>query len=134
MGDFNEIQCDSEKIGGAKKPWHSVSEFWEAMEESGLHGMGFLGPKFTWNNYRWGDATIMERLDRGMCNRGWRDWFPNFFIRHLDFWGSDHRPLVLDFSNDLDSKNNGLPNSKRRFFFEECWMDDGECQDIVASN
>ena len=43
IGDFNEIQCDEEKVGGVRKNWKLLAEFREAMDESGLVDMGFLG-------------------------------------------------------------------------------------------
>ncbi|KAK3195392.1 hypothetical protein Dsin_026702 [Dipteronia sinensis] len=45
--------------------------------------------------------------------------------------GSDHRPFVLEIpnaSNLYTSLHKG-----RRFFFEECWIEDTDCKDIVVS-
>ncbi|KAK2637858.1 hypothetical protein Ddye_025653 [Dipteronia dyeriana] len=95
--------------------------------------MGFVGPKFTWSNEREGSASVLERLDRGICNNDWRNLFPNFVIRHLDFWGSDHRPLVLSFSENQGQGGAEPLKMKRRFLFEECWVDDSECKLLVDS-
>ncbi|KAK2644182.1 hypothetical protein Ddye_019377 [Dipteronia dyeriana] len=51
----------------------------------------------------------------------------------VEFWGSDHRPIVVDFALVAHSKNNNLSNRDRRFFFEECWLEDKECRDIVEA-
>ncbi|KAK3199721.1 hypothetical protein Dsin_023136 [Dipteronia sinensis] len=93
--------------------------------------MGFTGPKFTWSNKRDGAAMIMERLDRGAGSSEWKKVFPNCVIKHLKFWGSDHRPLVLDASDhcslaDMSRKKGG------RFYFEECWANEQECATIVS--
>ncbi|KAK3211112.1 hypothetical protein Dsin_015818 [Dipteronia sinensis] len=105
MGDFNEVCYDSEKSWGLRKRWSAMSDFREALEDSKLEDMGFQGPKYTWSNKREGTGLIMERLDRGMCNEEWRTLFPFFSVRHLDFWGSDHRPILLEFSDSWDPGN-----------------------------
>ncbi|KAK3187994.1 hypothetical protein Dsin_027555 [Dipteronia sinensis] len=110
-----------------------MSDFREALEDSKLEDMGFQGPKYTWSNKREGPGLIMERLDRGMCNEEWRTLFQFFSVRHLDFWGLDHMPILLEFSDSWDPGNGCGFRKARRFFFEECWGDDKECQEIVAS-
>lgn len=77
---------------------------------------------------------ILERLDRGLCNSGWKNLFPNSKIRPLDFWGFDHRPLIIEIMKDVSSRNDGWNNIRsRRFYFEECWIDENDCKDIVVS-
>ena len=128
MGDFNEIQFDSEKLGGARKSWRQMNEFREAMEESGLEDMGCLGPVFTWSSKREDDAMILERLDRGLCNKDWKLLFPNSNMHHLDFGGSDHCPLLLEVKKTVSIRNVGCNTRRnRRFFFEECWVEEKEC-------
>ncbi|KAK3198468.1 hypothetical protein Dsin_021883 [Dipteronia sinensis] len=134
MGDFNEVLQDSEKRGGVSESWRALSEFREAVEDCHLVDMGFTGPKFTWCNKREGAEIILERLDRGFCNSEWRDLFPDFVINHLDFWGSDHRPLLLDCGNDIVNSRIGARSNSRRFFYEECWSDDRECRVIVVAS
>ncbi|KAK3230767.1 hypothetical protein Dsin_002648 [Dipteronia sinensis] len=68
----------------------------------------------------------MERLDRGFCNKDWGRLFPQFVIQHLEFWGSDHRPLVLDVTDGQRQRA-----TCRRFYFEECWIEDNDCTSIV---
>ena len=76
----------------------------------------------------------MERLDRGVCNVAWRSLFPDAVINHLCFWGSDHRPLVLYGLEGvgLVVSNGGRPRG--RFYFEECWVNERECCDIVQAS
>lgn len=96
IGDFNEIQREDEKVGGGRKIWRDISNFREALTDSGLEDMGFLGPKFTWSNKREGQSMIMERLDRGTCNTSWKHLFPFSVVRHFELWGSNHKPLILE--------------------------------------
>ncbi|KAK3222241.1 hypothetical protein Dsin_009266 [Dipteronia sinensis] len=50
MGDFNEILCDSEKMGGNKKNWHQILNFREALDDCGLEEIGFVGPRVGMKN------------------------------------------------------------------------------------
>ena len=111
-----------------------MTNFREVVEDGGLIDMGFLGPKFTWSNKQEGDSMILERLDRGTCNPGWKHLFPFASIRHLEFGGSDHRPIILDISDGPGGRGTGTTQRIRKFFFEECWVDDSECQEIVESS
>ncbi|KAK2656633.1 hypothetical protein Ddye_009685 [Dipteronia dyeriana] len=113
MGDFNDVCYDSEKSGSFRKNWSAMSDFREAMENSQLEDIGFQGPKYTWSNKKYGNGLIMERLDMGLCNKEWKTLFLVFGIRYLDFWGSDHRPILLDFSNAL-SPGQGCSSRKAR--------------------
>ncbi|KAL5769658.1 hypothetical protein ACOSP7_013812 [Xanthoceras sorbifolium] len=94
--------------------------------------MGFTGPSFTWCNGRSDNHFVQERLDCGVCNIEWSDLFPSSFVQHLDFWQSDHRPLlihILHHSSDVSSSKRG----SKRFLFEECWAADEGCDNIIKS-
>ncbi|KAI9181333.1 hypothetical protein LWI28_013917 [Acer negundo] len=132
MGDYNDTQYNCENRGGLRKSWKAMSDFHEAMVDSGLEDIGFKSLIFTWSNKREGDVMILERLDRGLCNRGWKNLFSNSIIHHLEFWGLDHRPLVLEVQKNGSSPVFGnKARVKRRFYFEECWVENDECKDIV---
>ncbi|KAK2663492.1 hypothetical protein Ddye_002066 [Dipteronia dyeriana] len=108
-----------------------MSKFREALEDCGLEDMGFISPSFTWSNKMEGNYMIIKRIYRSFCNREWRGMFPHFSVRHIDFWSSDHIPLVLEFS--AGAQIIPLTRKGRRLFFEECWTDDRECKGIVNS-
>ncbi|KAK3200122.1 hypothetical protein Dsin_023537 [Dipteronia sinensis] len=129
MGDFNEVLCDDEKLGGSSKRWREMSDFREALADANLEDMGFMGAKFTWSNKRDVASSVLGRLDRGLCNKGFRSLCSRFVIRHMEFWGSAHRPHVLECP-DATNVYNPVKKS-RRFFFEECWTKDSECKEIV---
>ncbi|KAL5823208.1 hypothetical protein ACOSQ4_021108 [Xanthoceras sorbifolium] len=94
-GDFNEILMDCEKDGGLPKQRRLLLNFREALDACGLQDLGFEGPLFTWCNGRVGNAFVQERLDRYVCSRDWLSLFPASYVQHLDFWKSDHRPILL---------------------------------------
>ncbi|KAK3229057.1 hypothetical protein Dsin_000938 [Dipteronia sinensis] len=126
MRDFNEILYDKEKMGGVQKNWKEMSDFIEVINECNLEDMRYIGHCYTWSNKRAIDYLIMERLDRGFCTRDWGRLFPQYVIRHLEFRGSDHKPLVLDVTDGQRKRVKG-----RRFYFEECWTEDKECKSVV---
>ncbi|KAL5732968.1 hypothetical protein ACOSQ2_032660 [Xanthoceras sorbifolium] len=120
-GDFNEILVDCEKDGGLPKQRRLLSNFREALDTCCLQDLGFQGPMFTWCNGRVGNAFVQERLDRCVCSRNWLSLFPASYVQHLDFWKSDHRPIL----------SGGHCN---RFHFEESWVGMAECDRIIENN
>ncbi|KAK2651258.1 hypothetical protein Ddye_018747 [Dipteronia dyeriana] len=100
MGDFNEVLSDAEKERGHRRDWSYISTFQEALDGCGLEDMGYVRLKFTWCNKRDGSNMIHERLDRFTNNLGWRNLFPNYMVKHLDFRRSDHRPLLLEVNEE----------------------------------
>lgn len=60
-----------------------------------LTEISFCGNLFTWSNMQSGQARVMERIDKAVCNKEWALDFPNSNWLHSPFKGSDHRPSVL---------------------------------------
>ncbi|KAL9170488.1 hypothetical protein ABFS82_04G147800 [Erythranthe guttata] len=75
-GDFNEILCNSEKIGGVPKMPGMIEAFRSTLDECGLSDLGFEGEQFTWCNNREAPHTIRSRLDRVCCSTDWVARFP----------------------------------------------------------
>ncbi|KAF4378237.1 hypothetical protein F8388_010676 [Cannabis sativa] len=69
----------------------------------------------------------------GLCNAEWLRCFEGADIQVLDWWESDHRPLVVDLPVALEHDRCGQTKRKTRFHFEEAWCDDDECKDIVLN-
>ncbi|KAK3188706.1 hypothetical protein Dsin_028267 [Dipteronia sinensis] len=130
VGDFNEVLDRAEKVGGVPKDWKLLAGFREALDDCGLDDLGYTGPQFTLCNKREGETFIQERLDRCVGNLDWQTAFPDFQVSHLDYWCSDHRPVILEFSDNL--RATGKASRKRCFHFEECWIDNVEVQDLVS--
>lgn len=51
-GDFNIIMDPIEKLGGRPHRASKSLDFINCMDSCGLSDIGFIGPKFTWGNYR----------------------------------------------------------------------------------
>ncbi|KAL0454417.1 UNVERIFIED_CONTAM: hypothetical protein Slati_0780900 [Sesamum latifolium] len=62
-GDFNEILDHNEKKGGSFRPIWQMKDFKNALENNGLHDLGFSGEQFTWSNRQDPPNTVQERLD-----------------------------------------------------------------------
>ncbi|KAF4387869.1 hypothetical protein F8388_005486 [Cannabis sativa] len=86
----------------------------------------------TWCNEH-GTSPIMERLDRGLCTEEWLAQFEGADISLLDWWESDHRPLIVDIPIRVDGNKCGKTKRKSRFHFEEAWCQEEECTEIVDS-
>lgn len=68
IGDFNDIMYVHEKRGGKMSNRHLLEGFKEAVNDSGLQDLGFVGNEFTWERSRGSPIWIQERLDRGLAN------------------------------------------------------------------
>jgi hypothetical protein len=96
-GDFNEILFGCEKEGGPPRSESNMQRFRMALEDCGLHGLGFVGDPFTWrNNHHLASSFTKERLDRVVANSAWRYIFPLVKVTNGDPRHSDHRPIVID--------------------------------------
>ena len=107
-----------------------MNNFREALEDCGLKDLGFVGSCFTWTNKRSHPNFIRERLDRCVGHLDWRNLFPYFTVMHLDFWKSDHKPVILSFEENLAMHSKGM----RRFFYDRCWEDREDCLGLVESS
>lgn len=94
-GDFNEILFESEKLGGQSRNLSQMTDFSEALDESGLQDISFKGDHLTWCNKRRGDDMILARLDRFVCNFDWHMAFPSAEVENLAYFGSDHSPISV---------------------------------------
>lgn len=69
-GDFNEVLHHSKKTGSRPKTDLDILPFRLAME-CGMMDMGYRGDCFTWINRQEDGATILDWLDRCLCNSAW---------------------------------------------------------------
>lgn len=117
IGDFNEILYSHEKEGGARRPDRMMQEFREALVDCQLDDMGFMGDQFTSRRRR-----LRERLNRAVCNDGFRLLYPNATLTNAEHSKSDHRPLVLDLEGEV-SMQRSHDGVKR---FEARWLKEND--------
>jgi hypothetical protein len=126
IGDFNHILDQSEKLGGRTFASTSSCPFKSFIDRFGLIDLGFSGNPFTWSNNRRDTDLIKERLDRGLASSRWVHIFPSFSVLHFPAFSSDHNPILLNTS--LCS-----PSTHRPFKFEEFWIKDPTCAQVIAA-
>jgi hypothetical protein len=96
IGDFNAIISLDDKLGGRPFNSYSPNPFIDFMDGYGMIDLGFYGNPYTWSNHRHGFSLIKERLDRGIANCNWINFFPSYSVIHLPAHTSDHSPLLLN--------------------------------------
>jgi len=70
------------------------------MNDNDCHGIGMVGPRYTWCNNKVGSARILERLDRFLLNSLALQKIQIAMVRHLARLASDHCPIVLNFFDE----------------------------------
>ena len=101
--------------------------FRDVIDECGFMDLGFSGQRSTWSRHFRDGHSIGERLDRGWATNGFFLLFPGLRINHLHCDSSNHVPILLTLSG-LDP-----PPRNKPFRFEEMWLFDSRCGDIVEA-
>jgi hypothetical protein len=125
-GDFNEILCSHEKVGGLPRSSRQMDDFKEVVDFCAIKSLQAEGPKFTWSGNRCGH-DVMVRLDRFFANSDWTDLFLASHASNLKPSKSDHLPILIEVREFSPKKK----RKKRRFRFEEEWLQDDDCLRIV---
>lgn len=89
-----------------------------------LMDLNFCGSRYTWKNGR-----IQERLDWALSNFSWFNKHKEAHIEHLNWFKSDHRPILLNLH-----KNKLKTRCARRFRFLAAWVTEESFTDVVKNN
>ncbi|XP_075636858.1 uncharacterized protein LOC142609117 [Castanea sativa] len=127
VGDFNEITRQEEKLEGVERSHNQMQLFRDVIDECGFMDLGYVGPKFTWARRFENGRSIWERLDRGLANNEWFLKFPGAQVHHLQCNSSYHCPLLIVLA-PLD-----IPQRKKPFRFEEMWLSNPSCGEVVRT-
>ena len=127
LGDFNELMNESEKEGGKARPLKQMENFCEVINACNLHVLGYTGQDFTWCRRLGNRGWVRERLDTALVLTSWAARFPQMQLHHKPDSLSDHCILVL---KDV-RKNNKKWRRKKLFRFEEMWLKEGTCTEVV---
>ena len=128
-GDFNVMLWSTEKRGGSVFKFEDAAMFREALDSGGLEDLQYVGHPYTWTNNQGGEKNIQERLDRCLANAQWKEHFRGSFVTHLEKRRSDHLPLLLCLRTRLETPQK--KRKKRLFRFEEMWLREESCEEII---
>ena len=102
FGDFNELLQVEDKRGGVLRAHSLMQNFQDILDHCGFMDLCFSSPEFTLRGRRQGEM-IWERLDQGLANYEWLERYLTGWIRHLNYFTLDHRPILL--SLDANREN-----------------------------
>lgn len=128
MGDMNNIVSQLDKRGGTAYPQKLIDGFNAVLEETGLQDMELYGHQFTWERGRNTENWLEIRLDRALVTNGWYGLFPLAKLYRVEGSPSDHSPIFLE------PKANLVQQGKKRFRFENAWLTEPLCMQIVKDN
>ncbi|XP_074346853.1 uncharacterized protein LOC141685660 [Apium graveolens] len=125
IGDLNNILSHEDKRGGRRYPEWLLQGFNEAVMDCNLIDMDLIGYSFTWEKSKGTNSWVELRLDRALVNQQWLDIHKEATLSNMNVSTSDHTPIFL-------ALNKCISNPKtRRFRFENAWLREPMCKDIV---
>lgn len=125
FGDLNKIVNSFEKLGG-RDIWNIRLFLKIFMQELGAIDLGFTGCRFAWEIRQEGIASIKERIDRAIADKGWLNLFPTVTIEHLRREHFDHCPILINTEKEHKW-------GRRPFRFLEAWTTEKSCTQIVQT-
>lgn len=124
LGDFNAILGAHEKRGTRLPAYIACNEFLPWTNANVLLHLDTIGVHYTWLNGRRHLDTVVERLDRAVCNQGCNDfWGITTFSAQVRIH-SNHTPLVLTMEIAVTLKHTSFN------FFKACTTRD-DCRRLV---
>ncbi|XP_058775885.1 uncharacterized protein LOC131650179 [Vicia villosa] len=102
MGDFNNVVCAMDRIGGRSVQENEYIELTDMMKDADLHEKESQGDHFTWSK-KHSLGTIYTRIDRVIGNMDWHQKFVNYILYIMELGVSDHSLLFL--KKNLQQRN-----------------------------
>ena len=118
IGDYNDLLLQIEKRGRLCHPDGLLQGFREAVEDSGLQDLGMRGYPYTWEKSGGTLDWAVERLDRAMVSQAW-------YLKNFEASSSDHLPIFLN------PRQQQRRPRQQRFQFENMWLAEPECGDVI---
>lgn len=95
------------------------------MADCGLVDFPFTGHQFTWVRSRGTAAMVEEKLDRIFVTESWLSLFEGASAISITCPYSDHLPILLTPTVTIHSPH------RRRFCFDNMWLREDICREIV---
>lgn len=126
VGDFNELLCNDEKVGGAIRCDSTFLDFRNMVDNCKIKDMRSTGNPLSWAGKR-DNRWVQCRLDRSFGNDEWYRLFPRSHVEYMAMDGSDHRPFRIGFALESDEACKG------RFFFDNRLVGKEGVEDAVRT-
>ncbi|XP_062113338.1 uncharacterized protein LOC133824468 [Humulus lupulus] len=107
-------------------PWCLIGDLNNVLNECGLIDLDLNGYQFTWEMGFGTNRWVEVRIDRALSSHSWLHMFPMAELFNLEFSTSDHSPLLLDPIFTQSSPQ------EKKFRFENAWLREPVCQQIVS--
>lgn len=101
--------------------------FADTLDYCGLADLGMSGYAFAWERGRGKANWVQERLDHAVISNSWKRMFRNARLENINIVCFDHSAILLD-----PDFNPGAYTEKL-FRFENAWLKEEECSNIVAN-
>ncbi|XP_060962217.1 uncharacterized protein LOC115711062 [Cannabis sativa] len=128
IGDMNNIASHSDKRGDNRYPNGLVEGFQQALSDCNLIDLELIGYHFTWERGRGTGSWVEIRLDRAMATPHWIELFHSAQLVNLEISSSDHCLLLLELVNNV------LTAAPRHFKFENAWLREPMCLQVVRDS
>ncbi|KAM6568466.1 hypothetical protein CsatB_016451 [Cannabis sativa] len=128
IGDMNNVVSQEDKKGGNQYPSWLIEGFNTALSECNLCDLDLIGHPYTWEKGRGTTNWVEVRLDRAVVNQNWLEMFTSAKLFNLEISSSDHTPILLSLSAP------DFTTAKKRFRFENAWLREPLCTQIVKDS
>lgn len=122
---MNNVLGQTDKKRGRLYPSRLIQGFQETIEDCELVDMELHGYPYTFERSHGTDVWIEIRLDRALVSKSWIDSYQEAKLTNLEVSTSDHCPILLEPMVDK------LIVSSRKFRFENAWLREPMCEEIV---
>lgn len=104
------------------KKLKSRKEFRSLLYDCDLHDLGSIGPTFTWSNKGNFTGLSNARLDKGILNMHWADWYRNTLILLEPILASGHNALIVDIEPTVTLAKPSFNTRSFWFFQNDCFQ------------
>jgi len=98
LGDFNDILCFADKLGGAYPNRNRFQRINNIIQECNLIDVISRGNEFTWRKRREGENNTFEKLDRALAHFEALNKFNNLHVWNHAFSSSDHCLISINLN------------------------------------
>lgn len=125
IGELNNMTSQDYKKGGPPYPNWLIQGFKEVLTDCDLRDMDLEGYQYTWERDKGTNKWVEIRLDRALANTRFFNEFPEAKLTNIEVSTSYHCPIFLEPVIGV------RPVKTKKFKFENVWLKEPMCQQIV---